>query len=101
MKSFEGQFQFQVDAKYLGFQWTGEYITVEYSALVNNSKVERVVIMNTSAAPHVFGSIAIHGSWMPMFREMEAAAKDHAMKELSGMNSNVHPTIMRAIAPFI
>lgn len=101
MKSFEGQFEFQVDAKYFGFQWTGEYITVGYTAIIKDGKVGNLCITKNSAPPYIFGSIAVHGNWMEMYREMEAAAKDHAIKELSGMDSNVHPTIMRAIAPFI
>lgn len=100
MKIFESSFKFHVDAKYCGFQWASiDYITTEYSAIIDGDSVRNIVIMKLSAPPYVFGSIAIHSNWMEMSREMEAAAKDHAIKELSGMDSNVHPTIMKAIPP--
>jgi hypothetical protein len=98
MKYFEGKFDFQVDARHFGFKFTtADYIAVEYIALKKEGVKLGVTIMNVKAAPHVFGSISIHGSWLEMYREMEAAAKDHAEKELNGMDSNVHPTIMKAV----
>jgi hypothetical protein len=97
MKTFKSKFAFLVDSKYSGFEWTGEYITADYTAIIENNSVRNVVITNTSGAPYVFGAVAIHGNWMELSREMDAAAKDHAIKELSGMDSNIHPTIMKAV----
>jgi hypothetical protein len=101
MKTFKSSFDFYVDPKYFGFKRVGAYITVEYAAIVDGNNIKQVTIMEISASPDVFGFIALHEKWFEVNRLMDTAAKDHAEKELSGMDSNIHPTIMKALAPHI
>jgi hypothetical protein len=97
MKVFKSNFDFYVDPKYFGFKREGTYITAEYAAIVDGNTIKQVTIMEVSASPDVFGFISLHEKWFEVNRLMDAAAKDHAIKELSGMDSNIHPTIMKAV----
>lgn len=93
-------FDFHVDAKHFNFQWSeAMYITVKYSVLKRGDDVV-VSVYEISGAPWLITSIAMRGNWMIVDKEIIAAAQDHATKEF-GRNSNVHPTIMSAIAPHI
>lgn len=94
------QFDFNVDPKYYGFQWTeAMYITVTYSAISDDSKVVSS-IDNICAEPWLIGSIATHGNWMFVSKEMIEAAQDHATKHFN-RNSHVNETILGSIAAHI
>lgn len=104
------QFDFHVDAKYYGYQWTESlYITVSYSALKDGDKIISSIDVIT-AEPWLIGSIITHGYWLTVNKEMVEAAQDKAVKEFNkqvaaddgnAMLKNVHPTIASALAPFI
>jgi hypothetical protein len=95
-----GSFDFHVDAKHFGFQWSeAMYIKVEYSALKRDGDVVASVY-NISAAPWLIGSITIRGNWMIVDKEITSAAQDHAAKTFD-RNDHVNETILSAIAPHI
>ena len=100
IQTHTGQFDFHVDPKYYGFQWTEAiYITVDYSAIKQDDGIVASV-NKISAAPWLIGSINMRGNWMFVDKEMTAAAQDHAEKEFS-RSIQIHPTIASALAPFI
>lgn len=95
-------FQFHVDAQHYGFQWpAGQYIDVEYSAIVNKGVVGLVSVTSVKGTPYLMASIGIHNAWVTVNKEIQEAAKDHAQKEFGKESNNVHPVIMQAIAPHI
>jgi hypothetical protein len=68
-------FDFHVDAKHFNFMWGGPmYITVSYTAWVDNGKI-KITLDNMTAA------------------------QDHAVKFFS--NTCVSPTTLQALTPFI
>lgn len=107
-KMINEQFDFHVDAKYYGYQWTEAlYITVSYSALKDGDKIISSIDTIT-VEPWLMGSIITHGYWMTVNKEMIEAAQDKAAKEFNkqgaadnAMLKNIHPTIASALAPFI
>lgn len=99
-KMINEQFDFHVDAKYYGYQWTEAlYITVSYSALKDGDQIVSSIDVIT-VEPWLLGSIIVHGYWTTVNKEMAQAAQDHAEKEFS-RNNHVVDTIMNAIAPHI
>lgn len=98
-KSITDSFDFHVDPKHYGYQWTeAMYIFVQYSALKDGDRII-ASIDSVTAEPWLIGSIVIHNSWMDVNKEIIAAAQDHAEKEFA--KGQVLPTIMSALAPFI
>jgi surface antigen len=100
IKNMTDQFDFYVDPKHYVFQWTeAMYITVAYSAIKEGDRVVSS-IDNITAEPWLIGSIATHGNWMLVSKEMIEAAQDHATKEFN-RNGQANEAIMSAIAPYI
>lgn len=92
------KFQYHVDAALYGYRWEGaQYIEVEYCATKNGDQVITTVT-NVSAPPYLFGMIVIQQNWLQLISGIEDAARANAVKYFK---SNVHPTIMSAIAPHI
>lgn len=99
-KMINEQFDFHVDAKYYGYQWTEAlYITVSYSAIKDGDRIVSSIDVIT-VEPWLIGSIITHGYWMIVSKELIEAAQDAATKEFA-RNSHVNETIMSALAPHI
>ena len=99
-KMINEQFDFHIDAKYYGYQWTEAlYITVCYSAIKDNDKIISSIDTIT-VEPWLIGSIITHGYWLAVNKEMIEAAQDAAEKHFN-RNPHVDETVMTAIAPFI
>lgn len=98
-KVFTNNFQFHVDAKHFGFQWTEPmYIDVTYSATIDGSE-SKVVVTNVSAPIYQITSIVIHDNWLLVCTEMQAAAEDNFAKVAP--NGHVNPIILNSIRHFI
>lgn len=99
-KMINEQFDFHIDAKYYGYQWTEAlYITVSYSALKDGDRIVSSVDIIT-AEPWLIGSIVTHGNWMIVSKEMIDAAQAAAEKEFA-RNGHIDETILSALVPHI